>query len=299
MKPRFRYYAAALVGLVCAFLIAGGALGRESLAFLGGEVMSPAIAAIQRAWFLGGATVGREVRPLQSLKTGWKLVPQLSDEFNAKQLDIDKWDNNVADWGVWSWEPENAWVDSGRLNIRMQYKEHRRGQWTLYYKSGIVRSKAPPTRYGYFEARIKAASRYPGVSPGFWAYRQDPDEWTEIDFVELTQRRKDVRIIDTNVHVFKQPSFPGTLPLQEVRAWQAPWDPRDGFHVYGCEWDEKEIRWYIDGRLVQARKNDYWHQPLDLTLSMGVRGDLKTTASPEGFPTTFQVDYVRVWTSTD
>lgn len=242
------------------------------------------------------ATAG-EVKPLQSLKKNWKLIPQLSDEFNGQRLDAAKWNNDVADWGVWSWEPDNAWVKNGRLNLRMRYEEHQRGQWTLFYKSGIVKSKAPPVRYGYFEARIKAASRYPGVSPGFWAYRNDGDQWTEIDFVELTQRNLSVSLIDTNVHVFKQPGFPGTLPLQEERTWKAPWDPRDKFHVYGCEWDEKEIRWYIDGRLVQARKNDYWHQALDLTLSMGVRGALKTAASPEGFPTTAQVDYVRVWAS--
>ena len=242
-----------------------------------------------------GKAMAGEVMPLKSLKKGWKLVPQMSDEFGGKALDTAKWDNDVKDWGVWSWEPGNAWVKDGRLNIRMEYSEHQRGMWTLYYKSGIVKSKASPIRYGYFEARIKAASRFPGVAPAFWAYRDDGSEWTEIDFVELTQRRKDVSLIDTNVHVFKQPSFPGTLPLQEERTWKAPWDPRESFHVYGCEWDAQEIRWYVDGRLIQARHNDYWHQALDLLLSMGVRGDLKTTASPEGFPTTFQVDYVRVW----
>ena len=274
MNNRFKYPSAAWAVLAGAFLLFGNTV-----------------------WSGHGNAMAGEVKPLQSLKKNWKLVPQLSDEFNAKLLDAAKWNNDVADWGVWSWEPENAWVANGRLNIRMQYEEHRRGQWTLFYKSGIVKSKAPPVRYGYFEARIKGASRYPGVAPAFWGYRQDVDEWTEIDFVELTQRNLSVNLIDTNVHVFKQPGFPGTLPLQEERTWKAPWDPRAKFHVYGCEWDENEIRWYVDGRLIQARKNDYWHQALDLTLSMGVRGALKTTASPDGFPTTFQVDYVRVWTS--
>jgi beta-glucanase (GH16 family) len=248
-------------------------------------------------WSEHGNAMAFEPKPLQSLKKGWKLVPQMTDEFNTGRLDLGKWDNDVKDWGVWSWEPENTWVNNGRLYMRMKYEKHQRGQWTLYYKSGIVKSKAPPIRYGYFEARMKAAGRYPGVSPAFWGYRDDGTEWTEIDFVELTQRNLSVSLIDTNVHVFKQPGFPGVLPLQEERTWKAPWDPRKAFHVYGCEWDEKEIRWYIDGRLVQARKNDYWHQALDITLSLGVRGALKTTASPVGFPTTAEVDYVRVWTS--
>lgn len=277
IAPRFfghQVSRSALAVLVCVFLVSGNALGLER-----------------------GNKKAEEVKPLFSQKKGWRLVPQFSDEFNSEALDAAKWDNDVPDWGVWSWEPENAWVGNGLLNVRMEYSEHMRGWQTLYYTSGIVKSKASPIRYGYFEARIKAASRYPGVAPAFWAYRQDDDEWTEIDFVELTQRRSDVSLIDTNSHVFKQASFPGELPLQEERSWMAPWDPRDDFHVYGCEWDAKEIKWYVDGRLIQSRSNDYWHQALDVVISMGVRGDLKYEASPEGFPTTFEVDYVRVWTA--
>jgi beta-glucanase (GH16 family) len=240
-------------------------------------------------------SISKDAKPMHTLNHGWKLVPQLSDEFDGAALDADKWDNDVADWGVWSWEPENAWVENGNLNVRMEYVEHQRGWQTLYYKSGIVKSKAPPIRYGYFETRIKGAARYPGVAPAFWAYRDDGDEWTEIDFVELTQRNLGPKLIDTNVQVIKQPAFPYALPLVEERTWKAPWDPRDDFHVYGCEWDEKEIRWYIDGILVQARRNQYWHQALDIVISFGVRGELKTAPSMEGFPTAFQVDYVRVW----
>ena len=242
-----------------------------------------------------GQAMAEEVKPLHSQNSSWRLAAEFSDEFSGAKLDTAKWDNDVKDWGVWSWEPGNVWVNGGHLNVRMEYSEHRRGAWTLYYKSGIVKSRAVPIRYGYFEARIKAAGRYPGVAPAFWAYRQDAGVWTEIDFAELTQRRRDVKLIDTNVHVFEQPAFSGTLPLQEERSWMAPWDPRDDFHIYGCEWDEKEIRWYVDGQQVQYRRNDYWHQPLDVAISLGVRGDLKKVASAEGFPTTFQVDYVRVW----
>ncbi len=261
----------ALAVLAFVFLVSGSALGKNQMA--------------------------EKVMPVKSQKKGWRLVPQFSDEFNGGWLDTAKWNNDVPDWGVWSWEPQNAWVGNGNLNVRMEYSEHMRGWHKLYYKSGIVKSKAPPIRYGYFEARIKAASRFPGVAPAFWAYRQDAGEWTEIDFVELTQRRLDVRLVDTDTHVFEQPSFPGTLPLQEVRTWRSPWDPRNDFHVYGCEWDATAIRWYVDGKLIQTRRNDYWHQALDVVISMGVRGDLKVSASPAGFPTTSQVDYVRVWSS--
>jgi aminoglycoside 6'-N-acetyltransferase len=41
--------------------------------------------------------------------------------------------------------------------------------------SAAIRSKAKPLRYGFMEARIKTAPLYPGVSPAFWLYRNDPE----------------------------------------------------------------------------------------------------------------------------
>jgi beta-glucanase (GH16 family) len=225
------------------------------------------------------------------------LQPDFSDEFNGSALDTIKWDNDVRDWGVWSWEPENVWVKDGHLNVRMQYQEHMRGDKQLYYTSGIIKSRAAPIRYGYFEARIKAAPRYPGVCPAFWVYRKENKLWTEIDFVELTEQRKGVRLVDTNTHVFYHPQLATGKELHERRTWEAPWDPRDDFHVYACEWTAKEIKWYVDDELIKTRANGYWHQPLDVVISFGVRYPLKTEPSAEGFPTVFQVDYVRVWQS--
>src|SRR5512147_1001836 len=98
----------AWVVLVCVFLVSRNALGNER-----------------------ENVRADEVKPLHSQKGGWRLVQQLSDEFGGGMLDTAKWDNDVKDWGVWSWEPENVWVSNGNLNLRMDYSEHRRGQWTL------------------------------------------------------------------------------------------------------------------------------------------------------------------------
>lgn len=224
------------------------------------------------------------------------LRPEFSDEFDGNELDIAKWNSDVEDWGVWSWEPENVWTEDGNLHVRMQYHEHERDDKKLYYTSGIIRSRATPIKYGYFEARIKAAPRFPGVCPAFWAYRIEDDLWTEIDFAELTEHGAGKpHYIDTNTHVFRHPALPAGQELHEQRHYHAPFDPRDDFHIYGCEWDEREIRMYIDGKLVNARVNEYWHQPLDVVISFGLRNVLKETPSGKGFPTVFLVDYVRVW----
>ena len=225
----------------------------------------------------------------------WILQATHSDEFNERSLDTNKWNSAVDSWSVWSWDPSNVWLMNGSLNIRMTFQEHERGRKQLSYKSGIVKSRAPPILYGYFEARIKGASVYPGVSPAFWAYREDESTWSEIDFVELTEDRDSPRHIDTNTHIFRHPQLRQGETVHERRVWAAPWDPRDDFHIYGCEWSSEEIRWYIDGKLVNSRSNKYWHQALDVVLSLGVRAPLDRKPASDGFPTSYQVDYVRVW----
>ncbi|MDD2601203.1 MAG: hypothetical protein PHO37_18590 [Kiritimatiellae bacterium] len=53
------------------------------------------------------------------------------DKINEKQLNLIKWNNDVGDWGVWSWEPDNTWVKDGCLHLRMQHHTHKRGTQTI------------------------------------------------------------------------------------------------------------------------------------------------------------------------
>jgi hypothetical protein len=106
-------------------------------------------------------------------------------------LNTTKWNTSVASWGDWTWDPANAKVvtqlpapdavadsssataatavgdippHSGYAALTMSYEEHQRGGQTRYYKAGIMKSALPAgVTYGRFEARIKGASRWPGV----------------------------------------------------------------------------------------------------------------------------------------
>jgi beta-glucanase (GH16 family) len=253
-------------------------------------------AALLLAIFLLQATAAfsQAVKPLSG-GDGWIFQPHYSDEFSGAELDREKWDSGIKPWSKWTWRPENVLVRNGRLQIMMRYAEHDRDGAKLYYTSGIVRSKNPPIRYGYFEAKIRASKKDSGISPAFWLYRGEKEKWTEIDVIELTQHPGNPKRMDFNTHVFRHPNLSGPKPLREQRNWTSPWHPSDDFHVYGCEWDTKEIRWYVDGRLVQKRSNDYWDQPLDVVVSMGLRRPLLDDPSSQGFPAMMEVDYVRVW----
>ena len=101
-------------------------------------------------------------------------------------------------------------------------------------------------------------------------------------------------------------SRPNNQPELCKTHFDSPWDTRDDYHVYAVKNTKEEIVWYIDGKEVGRKPNLYWHLPMHVTLSLGLRypfvaykdGEMipvsdKTTS--EGFPTHMSVDYVRVW----
>ena len=261
---------------------------------------------------------------------GWQYVEELSDEFTGITIDREKWNVDTEDWGVWSWDPQNAYIKDGSLQLQMVQETHQRGKDTFYYKSGIARSYKT-INYGYFEARVKGCSRYPGACPSFWLHSKDPKAryrakdgetavYSEIDIVELQQcewdfaakKWHDVNHIDCNLHTIllkqgkKQWVRPNGFPEICKNEYDAPWDPREDYHLYAVENSPESITWYIDGKEVAKKPNLYWHLPMHVTLSLGLRHPFETykggvrSPVPEetttaGFPTTMSVDYVRVW----
>ena len=261
---------------------------------------------------------------------GWRFIAEQSDEFEGDRIDLKKWNIDSKDFGVWSWEPENVTQSKGSLHLQMVQSEHQRGGRTYYYTSGMARNDRTIT-YGYFEARVKGCSRYPGASPAFWLYSIGPDNrfrasdgetvvYSEIDIIELQQSEWDfeakkhfpVNRIDCNLHSYllkdgkRVRVSPPQRPDLCKNHFDAPWDPREDYHVYGC-WNSPEwVVWYIDGKEIARKRNLYWHLPMHLTLSLGLRYPFvryqggerfpvaeKTTG--DGFPTAMAVDYVRVW----
>jgi beta-glucanase (GH16 family) len=77
------------------------------------------------------------------------------------------------------------------------------------------------------------------------------------------------------------------------------------FHDYALEWDEAEIRWYVDGILFAVRNT--WSttsapfpapfdKPFYILLNVAVGGNFPgPPTSGTVFPVTMEVDYVRVY----
>ena len=259
----------------------------------------------------------------------WELIEEFSDEFSGKAVDDAKWDRQLAPWGERAWRSENVYQKAGGLRIRAKYQPHEKKGKKYFYTMGILRSRKQTT-YGYFEARVKGCSKFRGMCPGFWLFssgkhRQEANGetvcYSEIDIFEIQQGlwSKDlygeapVNRIDCNLHLRllkdgKEKWFrPNGNPEMCESHWDAPWDPRDDYHVYAVENSKEWIVWYIDGKEVARKKNLYWHLPMRLTLTMEARPPLIRWAgvdgrepdpencTPDGFPTEMEVDYVRSW----
>ncbi|WP_077341845.1 family 16 glycosylhydrolase [Pseudocolwellia agarivorans] len=281
----------------------------------------------------------------------WEYVEVLSDEFDGGSIDSTKWDHDLADWGPWSWEPENTTQQNGKLSIAMTYEEHtaQRRAWNnngelidvdMYYKSGILRSKTYQS-YGYYEARIKGSPTFPGHSPAFWIYSINSDlvaeglaptkegdvGYSEVDIVEMQQSNWipgtneqyfGPELLDMNLHtrVIENGKLawkrPGGFPELTKNEVHVDFDPRDDFHIYGAKVDENYVTWYLDGEQVAQKPNVYWHLPMRVTLSLGLRRPHVTyncsgafqgldrcpvpeNATAEGYPSAMEVDWVRVF----
>jgi len=75
----------------------------------------------------------------------------------------------------------------------------------------------------------------------------------------------------------------------------------DEFHVFSIEWDDEQVRWYVDGKVfhgedITAANKDEFQLPFFFLMNVAVGGDYD--GDPDGsttFPQQMVVDYIRVY----
>ncbi|KQT35828.1 hypothetical protein ASG22_02060 [Chryseobacterium sp. Leaf405] len=122
--------------------------------------------------------------------------------------------------------------------------------------------------YGRFETVLKASNK-PGVITGFFLHRNSPRQ--EID-IEIAGINPNLLL----VNVFYNPGDEGAKFDYGYRGTPTyislGFDASESFHKYTIEWDEYEIRWFVDDNLVHRRIE--WnptpipHLPMSLHLNI-------------------------------
>jgi len=186
----------------------------------------------------------------------WKLIPELSDEFNGISLDSAKWKNFHS--GGWKgrnpsqYLKSNVSVSGGNLLLASTVANaNMKGDWLW---ASCVSSKNKNCFYGYYEARIKA-SRIPMTS-SFWFQGSG----IEIDVVEEngapakeTKEYASPYLMRSGILYFPNgwSSAKSTLHLTPMKTKCC-----DDYHVYGVEWDSVYIRFYLDDIQVFEVKHE-------------------------------------------
>lgn len=242
----------------------------------------------------------------------YKLVWE--DNFDGTELNRDDWNVELHDpgWVNAEWQEyvdceDNIYVKDGNLilqpiKMKVDHKD--------YYTSGRVNTQNKHDfLYGRFEARLKVPSGM-GFLPAFWMMPTDESfygQWPkcgEIDIMEVMGQTTDT--LHGTLH-FGEPHAQkqGTYVLEEGNF-------ADEFHVFACEWEPGEMRFYVDNELYftehewYTKRNGFdemtypapFDQPFYMILNVAVGGSwvgYPDATTEFGENAQMVVDYVKVY----
>lgn len=269
--------------------------------------------------FAASSTEGKAApAPACPLGEGWVLDATFSDEFNGAQLDAKKWwDFNPAWHGrkPGYFDRANVRVADGALQLTA--RELKPGEASVEnqvrghdrFTTAIVKSKTR-VRYGYFEARCRSMSA--NVCNAFWLYDpldapakyREGDFSEEIDIFEVfgkPAREEHRRLFYATVHNHHTPYVESIVNSKKVKLpdysakVKMPFDFDADYHVYALLWTPEELRWFVDGKEVHRRANDYFKRPLHVVFDAEIMQTWVGLPASADLPSTFSIDYVRVW----
>jgi beta-glucanase (GH16 family) len=227
----------------------------------------------------------------------WTLV--WSDEFSGTSVDPANWnfETGGGGWGnnesqYYTNQPANAIVENGELQIIA--KEQTLGVYD-YTSARMITRYLHSWMYGKVEARIKLPMGQ-GIWPAFWMLG---DNIGQVGWPQCGE-------IDVMEHVNNENMTHGTMHWNynghQYYGGSTSHDPTE-YHVYSIEWDENNIKWFVDGVQYHngniannVNNTDEFHHPFFILLNVAVGGNWpgypdETTV----FPATMYVDYVRVY----
>ena len=226
----------------------------------------------------------------------WNMTFQ--DEFDESSLDTTKWNTQWgppgAGWNeCWSTErmrPYDVEVADGICQIKTQVNQNIIDGLTgkKEIESGVITTWGHfEQKYGFFEARIKAAQG-PGILNAFWmSYTQN---WPpELDIMEILGGY-DWEL--KNAYMTQIWASDG----KDQRIWQSPTNLTESYHVYGLEWTPSEVIWYIDG--IERARQTTKVQDVPLYLELNIHNGNDWSGYPDyddPSTRTMDVDYVRAW----
>lgn len=205
------------------------------------------------------------------------------------------WGNNEKQY--YTDRPQNIIVENGNLKITARRELYLGSAFT---SARILTKGKLEQKYGRIEARIKLPLGQ-GLWPAFWMLGANSDTVTwpacgEIDIMEYLGNSP-TKIFGT-VH---GPGYSGGESISKNFFLSNSRFDTD-FHVFGIEWDENNINFYVDDFLYHSvTPSDVpgewvFNQSFYLILNVAVGGNLPGSPNAETpFPQSMLVDYIRIY----
>lgn len=209
--------------------------------------------------------------------------------------DNNGWGNNELEY--YTDRPENIKVEDGVLHITAKQESYMGRNFT---SARITTKTLFNQAYGRFEARIKLPWGK-GIWPAFWLLGSDIDavSWPKCGEIDIMEYRgqEPTKVLGT-VH---GPGYSGAQSIS--KSYSLPNNRFDNdYHVFGIEWGEGYINYYVDDVLYNQITPDdvtgkwVFDHPFYIVLNVAVGGDfLGSPNSDTTFPQEMLVDYVRVY----
>ena len=250
----------------------------------------------------------------QPVSPGGATTLVWSDEFDGERLNPEVWFFETGDgsqYGIPGWGnaelewylPDSAQLGNGMLTITVR-EESVEGK--AYTSARINTRDRFAFKYGRIEARIRLPAGQ-GIWPAFWLMPQDDvyGTWAasgEIDIVEaINLGGTGGNTVHGTIH------YGGAWPnnTSSGESYAVATNVTTEFHTFAVEWDETEMRWYVDD-VLYAMQNAWstssapfpapFDQPFYIIFNVAVGGNWPGAPNPgTAFPVTMDVDYVRVY----
>ncbi|QEH36140.1 Beta-glucanase precursor [Aquisphaera giovannonii] len=238
----------------------------------------------------------------------WKLV--WSDEFEkAGAPDPAKWGyehglirNDEKQFYTRN-RPENARVEGGHLVIEARKEPWEEGGKKAEYTSASLTTEG---KHAWTHAKVEVRAKLPkgrGTWPAIWMLGSDIKKagWPacgEIDIMEFVGY--DPGLVHANIHTKK---YNHMNKSGKGSSLKLP-DASEAFHVYGVEWDAKEMHFSVDGKVYFTYKNEGsgpaawpYDKPQFLILNLAIGGGWGGQKGIDDaiFPQPYVIDYVRIY----
>ncbi|PAJ76223.1 glycosyl hydrolase family 16 [Pseudoalteromonas sp. NBT06-2] len=202
---------------------------------------------------------------VQKPVSDWEMI--WSDEFDGSRIDSNKWTHEVNCLGggndekqCYTDSSENSYIADGVLNIVALPSAD--GAEQPYSSARLISQHKADFKYGRFEIKAKLPSGQ-GSWPAFWMLPTDATYggWPksgEIDILEAVNLKtvNDEGIVESQIHGTLHYGKESPDNSHSGKAYAIPdgINPADDFHTYAIEWQEGEIRWYLDDYLYATQR---------------------------------------------